>query len=77
MPIGDESARGDDEAIVEIATGAEFFDEKPGHNRLARARIVGEEIAQWNARKHFLIDGSNLMRQWDDIGRMHGIEWIE
>ena len=46
-----------------IAARDQLLHEKPGHDRLASARIVGEQEAQRLARQHLAIDGRNLVRQ--------------
>ena len=50
---------------------------KSRHDRLARARIVGEQEPQRLTRKHRLVDGRDLVRQRLDERRMHGQHRIE
>ena len=61
-------ARGDDEAALERAADEELADEQPGHDRLAGARVVGEQEAQRLAREHLLVDRGDLVRQRLDRG---------
>jgi hypothetical protein len=47
--------------------GLAFFDEQPGHDGLACARIIGEQEAQRLSRQHLAINGGDLMRQCFDL----------
>ena len=50
---------------------------KPGHDGLARPRIIGEQEAQRLTREHGLVDGRDLVRQRFDERRMHGEHRVE
>jgi hypothetical protein len=71
LPLFSERAGNHDEATSEVAPHDELADEEPGHDRLARARVVGEEEAEWLARQHRLIDRGDLVRQRLDEARAH------
>ena len=66
LPLLGEAARAHDEAPFQVAAGNEFLDEEPRHDRLARARVVGEQESQGLAREHRLVDSRDLMREWID-----------
>ena len=55
----------------------EFLDEQPRHDRLARARIVRQHIAERLLGQHLFVDGGYLMRQRDDVRRMNRHHRIE
>ena len=63
LPLLGEAAGADDEAALEVATGNQLFDQQAGHNRLARARVIGQQEAQRLTRQHRLVDGSDLVGQ--------------
>ena len=60
-----------------LATDQEFFDEQSRHNRLAGARIVGEQEAQRLAGKHFTVNRGDLMRERLDLRGADGKIGIE
>ena len=60
--VGQRSGR-DDETALQITAQLQLLDEKPGHDRLARARIVGEQEAHRLTRQQLVVDGGDLMRQ--------------
>ena len=57
---------------MQVATGNQLIDQKPSHDRLARAGIVGQEKAErLPGRRRFVYRG-DLVRQWLDDRRMYG-----
>ena len=50
---------------------------RPGHDRLAGARVVGQQEAQRLARQHRLVDGRDLVRQRLDERGVDGQHRIE
>ena len=77
LPLLDEAPRGNDQAALQVAPGAQLLDQQPGHDRLARPRIVGQQEAQRLARQHLAIDGGDLVRQWIDQAGVNGEIGIE
>ena len=67
LPLLDQRARRDDEASLQVAPDQQLLDEQARHDRLAGARIVGEQEAQRLAREHLAIDRRDLMRQCLDL----------
>ncbi len=62
---------------MEIAANHEFFDEQSRHDGFARARVIGQQVAQGLFAQHRLVDGGDLVRQGLDQRGMHGDEGIE
>ena len=77
LPLLGQHARADDQAAVEIATDHELLDEKTSHDRLAGARVIGEEEAQRLAGEHLLVDGRDLVRKRIHERSVNGEERIE
>jgi len=71
LPLLGKRAWNDDEAAAQVAPHDELADEEPGHDRLAGARIVGEEERERLAGQHRLVDGGDLVRQRLDQARAH------
>ena len=42
LPLLDQPARGDDQALADVVAQQEFFDVEPGHDGLAGAGVIGE-----------------------------------
>ena len=77
LPLLGEASGTDHEAAFQIAAGDQLLDQQARHDRLARARVVGEEETQRLPRQHRLVDCGDLVRQRFEIGRVdrqHGIE---
>src|SRR5450759_5767447 len=51
-PLFDQTAGRDDEHTAGVSAHKQFPDVEAGHDRFARARIVGEEVAQRLMRQH-------------------------
>jgi hypothetical protein len=77
LPLLGEAAGADHEATSEVAACDQLLDEEPGHDRLAGARVVGQEEPQRLARQHRLVDRGDLVRQRIDERSMDGQDWIE
>jgi hypothetical protein len=45
LPLLGQAARADDQAALQVAARDQLFDEKARHDRLAGARVVGEQEA--------------------------------
>ncbi len=69
FPLADETSGGDDEASLYIAADHELLDVETGHDRLAGARIVGQEEAQRLSRQHHAVDRFDLVRERVDLTR--------
>ncbi len=63
LPLLGEAAGADNQAALEITARDQLLDEEPGHDRLAGARVVGEQEAQGLARQHRLVDRGDLVGQ--------------
>ena len=77
LPLLGQAAGADDQAALEIAPGDQLLDQQPGHDRLAGARVVGEQEAERLPRQHRLVDRRDLVRQRIDhrgVDRQHGVE---
>ena len=72
LPLLDKASGRDDQATVDIATNNELVNVEAGHDGLARARIIGEEVAQRLPREELLVNGFDLMRQRVDGRRLNG-----
>ena len=77
LPLLGEAAGADDEAALEVAARDQLLDEEPGHDRLAGARVVGQQEPQRLARQHRLVDRGDLVRQRIDQRSVDGQHWIE
>ena len=69
LPLLDEAARSNDQATFQVAPDQQLLDQQPRHDRLASARVVGEQEAQRLAWKHLAVDGGDLVRQRLDLRR--------
>ena len=79
LPLLGQAARADDQAALEVAAGDQLLDQQAGHDRLAGARVVGQQEAQRLARQHRLVDGRDLVRQRLDergVDREHRVEQV-
>ena len=63
LPLLHETARSDDEASFEIASGDQLLDQKAGHDRFACTGIVSEKKPQRLPGEHLTINGGNLVRE--------------
>ena len=72
LPLLGQIARRNDHAALQIAADDQLLQEQARHDGFARARIVGQNIAQRQPGQHFLIDRRNLMRQWLNGGGVDG-----
>ena len=77
LPLLDQTSGRDDEAALKIAADQELLDEQSRHDGLAGAWIVGEQEAQRLTRKHFAVNGRDLVRQRLDLGGADGEVGIE
>ena len=77
LPLLDQASWCDDEAAVEIATKHQLADVQPGHDRLARTRVVGEQEPQRLEWEQPAVDSFDLVGQRLDGGRTDGRERVE
>ena len=63
LPLLDQAPRGDDEASLQVPPQDEFAHEEPGHDRLPRSGVVGQDEPKGLSRQHLLVDGGDLVRQ--------------
>lgn len=74
-----EAAGADHETAPQVAACDQLLDEEPRHDRLAGARVVGQQEPQRLARQHRLVDGRDLVRQRIDergVHRQHRVEEV-
>jgi hypothetical protein len=79
LPLLRQATWCDDEYLLEYSTEEQFLDQEPGHDRLARPRVVGEQESDSRQRKEIPIDGLDLVRKRiDDAGvdRKEGVELV-
>ena len=62
-PLLNQPTGSDHDHPFAVGTQHQLLDIEAGHDRLARARIVGQQEPQRKPRQQFLIDGADLMRQ--------------
>ena len=62
LPLLHQPPGRDDQTALEIAADQELLDEQSCHDGLAGTWIIGEQEAQRLTRKHFAINGRNLVR---------------
>jgi len=67
FPLIDQTAGSDDENPACIGPHNQFTDVKSRHDRLASPRIVRQDIPQWLAGKHRLVNGGDLVWQRIDV----------
>ena len=77
LPLLDQAARGDDQAAVEVAAQHELADVEARHDRLAGARVVGQQEAERLQRQEALVDGLDLVGERLDGGGLDGGERVE
>ena len=77
LPLFGEAARADDQATLQVPARDQLLDQKPRHDGLAGAWVVGEEEAQRLTRQHRLVDGGDLMRQRVDDRRVNRQQRVE
>ena len=69
LPLLDEAAGRDDQAALDVLAEDQLLDVEPGHDRLAGARVVGEQEPQRRARQQLAVDGAELVGQRLDVAR--------
>ena len=62
---------------MHVAPGTQLFDQQTGHDRLASPGVVGQQKPEGLPHDHFLIYGSDLVRQGIDEGRVDCQMWVE
>ena len=79
LPLLHQDAGADDHAPLQVATGNEFLDEEPGHDGLARPRVIGQQEPQGLAGEHVGIDSGDLVGEGPDqagVDGQHGVEQV-
>ena len=79
LPLFHKRARAYHEAATQVATCKHLLDKQAGHNGLARARVISQNIAQRHPGKHLLVDSAYLVGQGLDLRRRHrqiGVEEV-
>ena len=77
LPLLGQAAGADHEAALQVAAHDELLHQQAGHDRLARAGVVGQHKAQRLARQHRFVHGRDLVRQRLDVGGMDGQQRVE
>ena len=77
LPLLDQPAGRDDQAALQVAAEHELLDVEPGHDRLARAGIIGEQEPQRGPPDQLAVDGLDLVGQRLQIGGMHREHRVE
>ena len=77
LPLFGQTAGADDEAALQVAPGDQLLDEQTGHDGLAGAGVIGQQIAQGLARQHGLVNGGDLVGQRIDHGGVHRQHRVE
>lgn len=62
---------------MQVSAGDQLLHEEPGHDRLACARVICEQEAQWLPWQHLLVDRRDLVRQRVDDRGVHREDRIE
>ena len=62
LPLLDEAARGDDQAAFDVASDHQLLAEQAGHDRLARPRVICQQVAEGLAGQHLRVHGIDLVR---------------
>ena len=65
-----------DEDTASQVTQFEFLDDQPGHDRLARAGVIGDEEADAGQAQHIAVDRLDLMGQRVHLGGVHRQQWV-
>ena len=79
LPVADQPGRRDDQDAAEQAAGEHLADVEPGHDRLARARLVRPGGTEAGLGEHVVVDGDPLVGQrvdQRDFGRERRVEEV-
>ena len=77
LPLLDQAPRRDDQAPFDVTPDHQLLAEQPGHDRLTRTRIIGQEKAQRLTGQHLFVDRFDLVRKRVEIRRLGREERIE
>ena len=77
LPLFGQTARTDDQAALQVASGDQFFHQQAGHDCFARPGVIGEQEAQRLAWQHRVVDCCDLVGQWLYDRGMDREHWIE
>ena len=77
LPLLYEIAGGNNQAVTQITTNKQFFDEQTRHNRLACAWVIGKQKTEGLFASHRFVDHCDLARQWLDQRGMHGDKQVK
>ena len=67
LPVPDQPGWRDDQDALEQPAREHLADVEAGHDRLARAGVVGEQEPQAGLLQHVVVDGDPLVRQRVDL----------
>ncbi len=79
LPLLDQATGGDDEHAAGVGAQVQLADVEAGHDGLAGAGVVRQQVAQGLARQQGCVNGGDLVRQGFDVGgvdRHHGVEEV-
>jgi hypothetical protein len=79
LPLEGEVRRCDNECAADQAAGLQFFEQEPRHDRLAGARVVGQQEADAREFEEVAVDRLELVRERIDAGdrqREEGIVFV-
>ncbi len=76
-PLLDQAARGNDEHAAGIGAHDQFADIQAGHDRLACARVIGQDVPQGLPWQHRFLHGRDLVGERLDIGGMDSHHRVE
>ena len=77
LPLHHKGSRRHDENSFCVAADGQLPDVEAGHDRLARARVVGEDETKRLDGHHLVVDRLDLMRERLDVGGLHGHVGVE
>jgi hypothetical protein len=67
LPLVHQATGRDDQTALDVLSEDQLLDVEAGHDRLARARVIGQQEPQRRARQQLAIDRPQLMRQRLDV----------
>ena len=77
LPLLDKPAGRDDQAALQVTAEHQLLDIEAGHDRLARAGVVGEQEPQRGPLDQLAVDGLDLVRERFKIRRVHREHRVE
>ena len=77
LPLLHQAAGRDDQAAFQVAAEHQLLDVQARHDRLARARVVGEQEPQRRPAEQLAVDGLDLVRERLQVGGVHREHRVE